>query len=130
MLAIAGRPLPAGRVFDGRSLVPELRGDAPPAARRGWIFTQYGSRRAVRDQRYYCDSAGAFYDLAADPLQRRDLAKSTVPALVAARDKLRAVLASLPRDAAPPFPEYVNAERLLRESIRRHHPHGALQVGE
>jgi len=118
MLEVAGRPLPKGRVFDGRSLVAELKGTASPATRRSWIYTQYGTHRAVRDQRYYYDSQGAFYDLTADPLQQHDLAADTTPAVVAEREKLSRVLAALPADAAPPFPEFVNAGRLMAEHQR------------
>jgi arylsulfatase A-like enzyme len=118
MLEFAGRPLPADRVLDGRSLVSELKGTASPAAQRSWIYTQYGAHRAVRDQRYYYDSHGTFYDLSADPLQQHDLAQETAPALVAEREKLGRVLAALPADGVPTFPEFVNAERLMAENQR------------
>lgn len=118
MMDVAGRPLPQGRVFDGRSLVPELKGTATPAMQREWVYTQYGAHRAVRDQRYAYDSKGAFHDLVADPLQQHDLAGEQTPALVAEREKLKHVLEALPADGAAPFPEYVHAERLMAENQR------------
>ncbi len=118
MMELAGRPLAAGQGFDGRSLVNELRGAAAPAAQRDWVFTQYGARRAVRDQRYFYDNQGGFFDLTVDPLQKNNLTADTTPALVAEREKLSRVLVALPPDAAPPFPEFVNAERLMEENKR------------
>ncbi|QYM77643.1 sulfatase-like hydrolase/transferase [Horticoccus luteus] len=122
MLAIAGEPVPKDAKLDGRSLWPVLRGEEDQTPRE-WIFTQYGSQRAVRDERYYYDSEGACYDLSVDPFQQRDLRDDSTPAVKAEREKLRRALAGRPADAPVPFPEYANAARLLEESIRRHHPH-------
>jgi arylsulfatase A-like enzyme len=117
MLDVAGRPAPKDLVLDGHSLWPALRAGAPQAE-RSWIYTQYGAHRAIRDQRYYYDSKGAFFDLTADPLQQKNLAADPSPALEGVRTKLAGVLAAFPADAAVPFPEYVNAERLMEENRR------------
>jgi arylsulfatase A-like enzyme len=116
MLDIAGRPAPKDLVLDGHSLVPALRGAPLRAADRTWIYTQYGAHRAIRDQRYYYDSKGGFFDLATDPLQKNNLTAD--PVLAGIRQKLDGILAAFPPDAAAPFPEYVNAERLLEENKR------------
>lgn len=118
MMEVAGRPLPAGTVFDGRSLVAELKGVAAPANQRSWIYTQYGAHRAVRDQRHYHDSKGAFFDLTADPLQQHDLSADPTPTVAAARERLRQVLSAQPADGPAPFPEFVHAERLMEENRR------------
>jgi arylsulfatase A-like enzyme len=118
MLELAGRPAPREMILDGRSLVPALRGDSPTGADRRWIYTQYGTHRAIRDQRYYYDSKGGFFDLVADPLQQANLAVDPNPALGEVRSRLAGILAAFPPDAAAPFPEYVHAERLLEENRR------------
>ena len=110
----AGVKLPADAARDGRSLVTELTSGASVAP-RPWIFTQYGAERAVRDQRYYLDNRGGFFDLVADPQQKQPLRWDATVESAAAHQRLRAALASLPADAGPPFPEYAQAERRLRE---------------
>ncbi len=118
MLDLARRTPPKDLILDGHSLVPALRGATPVAAERTWIYTQYGAHRAVRDQRYYYDSKGAFFDLATDPLQQHNLTAGADPVAEKARAKLAGILAAFPPDAVAPFPEYVNAERLLEENKR------------
>lgn len=98
----AGVPLPAERAFDGQSLAPYLRGQAaaPP---RQWIFNQYHTRRVVRDTRYKLYSTGELYDAQQDPDETTNLAASSDAQVVAARQRLAEVLASLPSDSPPPF---------------------------
>jgi hypothetical protein len=72
----------------------------------------------VRDKRHYLDNQGGFFDLMADPLQQKNLTGEVSDAAQAARQKLAQALAAMPPDAAPPFPEYVHAERLLEENKR------------
>lgn len=100
---LAGAPLPAGGIIDGRSFASYLyagRGAKPP---RDWIFNQYHTNRVVRDTRFKLYSDGRLFDANADPEEQRDLARSAVPDAVAARQRLQRVLDSLPPDAPPPF---------------------------
>ncbi len=119
MAGFAGVALPGQPRLDGHSLVAELTGEPAAGPARAWIFTQYGAHRAVRDERYFYDNRGAFFDLLEDPLQERDLAHDASPERAAARERLRQALAALPADAVSPFPEYAHAEQLLRDHQRR-----------
>lgn len=119
ILDFAGLPLPAERTLDGHSLVPLLRGDDAPDNQRQWIYSQYGANRIIRDQRYLYTSDGRLYDLDTDPLQKQDIADDPAPAIVAAREKLQADLAALPADGPVPFPEFADAEQLMRDTLRR-----------
>lgn len=98
----AGLSMPTGRVFDGRSLAPYLKGAAlqPP---RDHIFCQYHKRRTVRDERFKLYNTGELYDVAADPSETVNLATSAEAPIVAARQKLQGFLDQLPHDAPPPF---------------------------
>lgn len=106
ILELTGGARPQGQPLDGRSLVGLIADRAKPAEKRTWIYSELGAGRMVRDQRYLLDNHGGFYDLLSDPLQRHNLASSTDPAHVAARDRLAAVLKGLPSDAPPPFPGF------------------------
>ncbi len=93
---LAGAPLPQNVKLDGISIVSILKGlDGP---RRQWIYSQVGSRRKARDQRYFLNVQGGLFDLKQDPYQQNDLAQSTDRTVVAAREKLQAVLDSMPQD--------------------------------
>lgn len=96
-------PLPSGRQFDGRSLKPYLLAKTAAAAPRDWIFCQYHKLRVVRDTRYKLLSTGELFDLVTDPEELVDISQDTAANVQAARSRLRAVLDSLPPDAAPPF---------------------------
>jgi arylsulfatase A-like enzyme len=100
---LAGVPLPAGVVLDGRSQAAVLLGLPGAVPPRDWIFNQYGRRRAVRDRQYKLYSTGEFYDVANDRAEQNDLAHDSDAARAAARERLRQALASLPPDAPPPF---------------------------
>ena len=79
----------------------------------------------MRDERYYLDNRGGFFDLVADPLQQQALSIDANEETLAAHRRLSAVLESLPPDNGPPFPEFADAERLLREhqaAVRRSRP--------
>ena len=85
---------PAG---DGRSFAPQLRGE--PGAPREWIYSWYSPRlnenRAVRefvfDQRYKLYASGDFYDLVADPDEKKPIAPGeATPEAAVAVAKLQA----------------------------------------
>ncbi len=96
--------LPAKPGIDGRSLVPLLRDP-----RQAWphvSITVAGlGNAAVRDERWYFiryrDGTEEFYDMAADPLQWRNLAASSAPEIL--RQKAR-LAASFPAAFAPEVP--------------------------
>jgi arylsulfatase A-like enzyme/dienelactone hydrolase len=105
---LAGVELPGNVTIDGRSFAPVLRDGDDRGWTRPWTFTQYGTTRTVRDQRFKLYSTGQFFDLAGDPLEQHDLAvgtgnKSLDPEAKKARDELQAVLDSQPPDAEWPF---------------------------
>ncbi|MEQ1860946.1 MAG: sulfatase-like hydrolase/transferase [Chthoniobacteraceae bacterium] len=114
---LTGVPRPEGVVLDGRSHAAVLRGESATPARE-WIFNQYAKVRVVRDTRHKLYSTGAFFDVERDPDEANDLATSTQPGHVAARERLAAALKSLPADAPPPF-------RLRSQSIFKSEETGA-----
>ena len=101
---LAGVPLAAGHRPDGQSFAGSLRGRPGAMPHRKWILNEYHQTRVVRDEQYKLYSDGRLFDANADPAEQRDLAASNVPAIVAARQRLEQVLASLPADVPPPFP--------------------------
>ncbi|MBN1417909.1 MAG: sulfatase-like hydrolase/transferase [Planctomycetes bacterium] len=77
----AGVSIPPGLALDGRSFLPQLRGER--GAPREWIYCWYardGGAKADREfaanQRFKLYRNGAFYDLARDPEERRPLEAS------------------------------------------------------
>ena len=90
---VTGAKLPAGTVIDGRSFAPILRGET--VAPRSWVFSQLGTDRFARDARWILHGDGRLYDIARDPLEERDLAKSPDPEAAAARTRLQAALEGL-----------------------------------
>ena len=87
---LGGASLPSGVTIDGRSLVPQLRGQMGQP--REWIFSQLGHERLVRDARFMLDSNGRLFDVEKDPFGKADLAASKDPTVMAAKAKLLAVL--------------------------------------
>jgi arylsulfatase A-like enzyme len=115
---LASVPAPSNVTLDGRSQAAVLRalpGAKPP---REWIFNQYHNRRAVRDVRFKLYSTGELYDVAADRDEQRNLAASSEPTIVAAREKLTGVLASMPPDAPPPFELRSQSAFRLKQAAR------------
>lgn len=100
----AGVKPPKGVTLDGKSFARFLRAETGAKPPREWIFNQYAGMRVVRDQRFKLYSDGRFFDANADPDEQHDLASRKSKEHTAARKHLEGVLASLPPDAAPPFP--------------------------
>ncbi|MCP3962455.1 MAG: sulfatase-like hydrolase/transferase [bacterium] len=71
-----GAEPPADRVIDGRSFLPQVRGQAGKP--REWVFCHYPRRRDdpektrayIRDKRWKLYDNGKMYDLSVDPLER------------------------------------------------------------
>jgi arylsulfatase A-like enzyme len=99
LLELAGVPTPQELRIDGHSFAPEAlgrRGDWKP---RGFIFAQYGTERAVRDQRFKLYNDGRLFDVENDVAESRNLGSSDDAAVAAARRKLRTTLEALPKNA-------------------------------
>jgi len=99
---LTGVPLSPEHKPDGRSFAAILRGTGAKP-HRDWILNEYHTTRVVRDTRFKLYSDGRLFDANADPAEQRNLASSNEPDVVAARQKLGGVLASLPPDVPPPF---------------------------
>jgi arylsulfatase A len=96
LCAAAGIPLPDTLRPDGRSFLPQLKGE--PGTPREWLYCWY-SRNAgpeatefARTHRWKLYRTGEFFDLSADLLEQRPLAESALDAEARqARAKLQAV---------------------------------------
>jgi arylsulfatase A len=91
--AAAGVSPPADLVLDGRSFLPQLRGDAGEP--REWIYCWYSPRGEplqvfAFDKRFKLYRTGALFDYRRDPKERQALPSQAHPA---ARRKLLAALA-------------------------------------
>jgi arylsulfatase A len=111
MLEAAGARVPRNVPMDGRSFLPQLRGERGNP--REWIYSWHDPRPGwdkepyrleifARDQRYKLYSDGRFYDVPNDVLEQKPLPPGQGgPAAAAARAKLRAVLDKMKRLGAP-----------------------------
>lgn len=96
---LAGADLPENIRLDGRSFAPQLQGEEGNP--RPWIYCWYerNGRRArasqhVRNQQYKLYASGRFYDVAADPSEKRPLSPGDLsPEGRELHDHLAAVLA-------------------------------------
>jgi arylsulfatase A len=106
----AGASLPADRVFDGRSLVPVLRGEVPE--HREWIYSHLDDGRILRDARWLLEippggGPEKFFDCgeSRDGTGYRDVTGLADPVVRAARARFAARLATMPepkpRDGLP-----------------------------
>jgi len=105
-------PSSAGLRPDGRSFLPQIRGE--PAAPRQWIFCYYNPRpgrkgfpeqRFARDERWKLYGDGKLYDLRADPQEKNPLdPPAEDEAAARARKKLQAAI-----DSYPHRPQKINA---------------------
>jgi arylsulfatase A len=93
LLEAAGAPVPAGMKFDGRSFLPQLRGDRGQP--REWLYAWYSPRQGadltVRefayDQHFKLYRTGAFYNLVKDPSEKQALAVASLTGEAAASAK-------------------------------------------
>jgi arylsulfatase A len=91
---VAGAPLPANTVIDGRSLVPQWKGD--PGAARQWVFNQLAKMWYAREADWKLNQAGELFDMRDAPFTEKLVAADTTdPQAVEARKRLRAVLDQL-----------------------------------
>ena len=86
MVEAAQAELPDDFVTDGTSFYPELLGR--PGTGRSWVFCHYAprwgrnfdTRRFVHDRRWKLYDDGTFFDIVADPDERRPIAETDLPA--------------------------------------------------
>ena len=99
----AGAELPAGVTLDGRSFLPQVRGEA--GSPRETIFCHYEPRhgnnttktRYAQDKRWKLYQDGRLYDLVTDELEKAPV-KTPSPEADAARKKLQVTLDRIEKD--------------------------------
>ncbi len=91
---IAGAPLPENRIIDGKSLLPQIKGETKSP--RTWAFTQLGANYYVREAGWKLNQAGQLFDMKNAPFEEILVpADSKDEAAVTARKRLSAALAEL-----------------------------------
>ena len=102
---VAGATMPADLKSDGQSFLPRLRGEG--ASPRQWSYCWYAKKYPAlltpkewaRNQRYKLYRSGEFYDVSADPLEKKPLAELS-PEATAVKTLLQQALDQY-RDARP-----------------------------
>ena len=91
---IAGAPLPANRIIDGKSLLPQIKGGT--TSPRAWAFTQLGEHWHLREAGWKLNEAGQLFDMKNAPFEEILVAAdSKDAAAMAARKRLSEALAGL-----------------------------------
>ena len=98
---LAGAKLPEDMLVDGRSFLPQLRGEKGNP--RDWIFCHYDPKwgkwkpkRFVRDKRFKLYHSGELFDVQADPLEQNPIQPGQGDRnAAAARKRLQAILDSI-----------------------------------
>ena len=91
---LAGAKLPEGKVIDGRTFAPQLRGER--GTPRDWVFIQLARRWYAADRQWKLTEKAELYDLSDAPWSEKLVAADTKdPAAIAARRKLQAALVQL-----------------------------------
>ena len=91
---IAGAPLPEHRIIDGKSLLPQIKGETKSP--RTWAFTQLGENYYVREAGWKLNQTGQLFDMKNAPFEEILVpADSKDEAAVAARKRLTTALAEL-----------------------------------
>ena len=100
LVDLAGASLSEGHVIDGKSLTRTLRGE--DVQHREWVFSYLGRGRILRDKRWLLEDEGdgtvRLIDCgqSRDGTSYRDVSDSSDAEVVAARQRLEAVLKDLP----------------------------------
>jgi arylsulfatase A-like enzyme len=97
----AGAKLPRGRIIDGQSFAPLLRGRKGPT--REWIYSYLGDRQIVRTKRWLLedngpDHPGRLFDCgnSRDGTGYKDVTDSTAPEVLAAKKRIMEILVDKP----------------------------------
>ena len=100
---LVGSPLPQDEVFDGRSFLPQLRGEEGNP--RESLFVHWDANptnsvpplRFARSKRFKLYHTGLFYDMRSDWEERNPISTRNLPAQIAPiYDRLQSVLDSMP----------------------------------
>jgi arylsulfatase A len=91
---VAGAKLPPGVKIDGRSILPQLRGQ--PGTPRDSIFVELGRQWFVREAGWKLNHLGELFDMSGAPFKEILVATNTTDAVaIAARQRLQAKLEAL-----------------------------------
>ena len=117
----AGATLPANVKFDGRSFLPQVRGE--PGNPREWIYVQLGAGWYARDDGWKLNEKGELFSMKDAPFVEAPVpADSKDPAAQAARKRLQTVLADLNPaggKTVPPVDEKTKAERKAKKQAKK-----------
>lgn len=132
---LAGAPLPQGIAIDGRSFVPQLRGEKGHP--REWVYVQHNTAAEwyVREQGWKLTQGGELFDMSDTPFVEKLVSEETADdAANAARQRLQAVLAQLnpiasplvgkPADTPPP-----KKKKKKKKPVNPHQPQAVLGAG-
>jgi arylsulfatase A len=90
----AGAKLPAKTIIDGRSFLPQIRGEKGQP--RDWIFIELARQWYVLEHGWKLNQAGELYDMSDAPWTEKLVPADTEePAAIAARNRLQAALDQL-----------------------------------
>jgi arylsulfatase A len=91
---LAGAKLPDKKIIDGRSFLPQIRGEKGQS--RDWIFVQLARMWYVADRHWKLTQTGELFDLSDAPFTEKPVAADTKDAAaIAARKHLQAALDKL-----------------------------------
>jgi arylsulfatase A len=91
---LAGAKLPDKKIIDGRSFLPQIRGEKGQS--RDWIFVQLARMWYVADRHWKLTQAGELFDLSDAPFAEKPVSADTKDAAaIAARKHLQAALDKL-----------------------------------
>src|SRR5262245_27048634 len=117
----AGAALPANVKFDGRSFLPQIRGEKGNP--RESIFVQLGAGWYARDDGWKMNEKGELFSMKNSPFVEEPVsADSKDPAAQAARKRLAAVLADLNPaggKTVPPVDEKTKADRKAKKQAKK-----------
>ncbi|MCE9612212.1 MAG: sulfatase-like hydrolase/transferase [Chthoniobacter sp.] len=95
---LADAPLPPGVAIDGRSFLPQIKGEKGKP--REWVYVELDGKSYACDRHWKLTNTGEFLDLEDAPFVEKAVpADTTDPKAIAARTRLQAVLTEHP--AAP-----------------------------
>lgn len=91
---LVGVKLPAGKVLDGHSFLPQVRGQAGQP--RGWVYLQLAKQWYARTEGWKLTQDGQLFDMTDAPFSEKPVAADTKdPAAIAVRPRLQAALDQL-----------------------------------
>ena len=122
---LGGAEVPQDRVIDGRSFLPQLKGEKGNP--RDWVFGWYSYtgdrdswiRRYARNREYKLYHDGRFYNIPADELEQNKLTPEQIDTKTkAVQDKLRAVIDKIYADEAN-FPYAKKSKSVARKPKKK-----------